>query len=156
MLHVPILEAYKNEELAIEAFKEYRYKIGIVCKKCGETKHYWLAPKAQFQCSACRFRTTLRSGTVLEASKLPVSYFFIALHLLIKNGDKLTIEEFQRQTSHKYYEPLWGFLRRIKTYVKNEDANNVLLDFIEVANTHFTFQPFTKDNQPMYHEQHKQ
>lgn len=132
------LDVYKNEALATEAFKEYRVKKGISCKKCGSHQHYWLNSKFQFQCRACRFRTTLRSGSVLEGSKLPYSYFFIAVHLLIKHGNTLTIDDFQKYTGHKYYDPLWVFLRKIKSYIKdNEHDNAVLLDFVEVVNQYF-------------------
>jgi hypothetical protein len=134
-----VIDIYRNEAQAIEAFKKFRLKRGIVCKKCGETKHYWLAGKLQFQCSACRFRTTLRSGTLLEGSKLPVSYFFIAWLLLIKSGNNVTIEEFQKQTNHKYYEPLWEFLRRIKIHFKFEDSQKMAGDFIEITSPYFTF-----------------
>src|ERR1700719_3664625 len=98
MLPKELIEVYKIEGLAIEVFKEYRVKKGIVCKKCGSHHHYWLASKFQFQCKSCRFRTTLRSGTVLEGSKLPYSYFFIAVHLLLKNDNILSIEDFQKYT----------------------------------------------------------
>ena len=119
------IDVYKNEELAVNAFKVLRLKQGVVCKKCGDTQHYWLSAKQQFQCRTCRFRTTLRSGTILEGSKLPIGYFFIAAHLLIDKGPNVTTEEFQKQTQHKYYEPLWDFLRKIKKYFK-EDTHNVI------------------------------
>jgi len=131
----------KNEKQAIEAFKEFRIKKGVVCKKCGETKHYWLAGKNQFQCSSCRFRTTLRSGTILEGSKLPISYFFIAWSLLIKNNHRVTIEEFKKQTKHKYYEPLWEYLHKIKGHFKQEDSTKMEIDFIEITNTFFLYKP---------------
>ncbi|REA61529.1 transposase [Dyadobacter luteus] len=129
-----LINVYKNEELALEAFREYRLRKGIACKKCGCKDHYWLASKHQFQCKKCKFRTTLQSGTLLEGSKLPVSYFFIGLHLLIRNEQSLTVEEFQKHTGHKYTEPLYDLLRKIKTYVRNNDPNSILIDFIEVAN----------------------
>jgi len=130
MLTFTLPQAYLNEQLAVEAFKEYRYKKGIECKRCGGTHHYWLSAKLQFQCKDCRFRTTLRSGTVLEGSKLPVSYFFIAAQMLSKNDNKITIEEFQRETKHRYYQPLWDFIRRVKNYIVQEERNTVLIDFI--------------------------
>ncbi len=133
---------YKTENLAVEAFKEYRVRHGVVCKKCGNERHYWLANKQQFQCTECRFRTTLRSGTILEGGKLPYSYFFIALHLLAQNGNDLTIEEFQRQTGHKYYEPLWDFLRKIKSYVKDNGHSPVLVDLVDIAGRHFGKEAF--------------
>jgi hypothetical protein len=128
-----VLEIYKKEELAVEAFKEYRLRKGIICKKCGARHHYWLSPKQQFQCKNCKFRTTLQSGTLLEGSKLPVSYFFIALYLLKNNDNHLTVAELQQQTGHKYSEPLYDFLRKIKVHLKTEDQNDVLVVFSEVA-----------------------
>ncbi|MCF2489294.1 transposase [Dyadobacter sp. CY347] len=127
------LKLYRNEALATEAFKEYRLQKGITCKKCGGSHHYWLASKQQFQCKTCRFRTTLQSGTILEGSKLPISYFFIALYLLKNNRNELSIAEFQLQTGHKYSEPLYDFLRKIKAYIKTEDQNSILITFLEVA-----------------------
>lgn len=133
MLSKDLLGIYRNEELAVEAFKEYRLRRGIVCKKCGGNHHYWLTSKQQFQCKICRFRTTLQSGTLLEGSKLPVSYFFIALYLLKNNDNNLSVSEFQQQTGHRYAEPLYDFLRKIKGYSKTEDQNSILIVFLEVA-----------------------
>jgi hypothetical protein len=137
MLPRELIEVYKMEGLALKVFKEYRVKKGITCKKCGSKNHYWLASKYQFQCKDCRFRTTLRSGTVLEGSKLPYSYFFIAVHLLLKNDNILSIEEFQRQTGHKYFDPLSDFLRKIKNYVKQGEKGVLLIEFVEIVNQHF-------------------
>ncbi len=133
MVSKDLSSIYKNEGLAVEAFKDYRLQKGIICKKCGGSQHYWLASKQQFQCKNCRFRTTLQSGTILEGSKLPVSYFFIALYLLKNNDNNLTVAELQQQTGHKYSEPLYDFLRKIKRYLKTEDQNSILIVFLEVA-----------------------
>ncbi len=137
MLSRELIEVYKIEGLAIEVFKEYRIKKGIRCKKCGSDHHYWLASKLQFQCKDCRFRTTLRSGSVLEGSKLPYAYFFIAVHLLLKNNNVLSIEEFQKQTGHKYFDPLSDFLRKIKNYVRENERGALLIEFVELVNQHF-------------------
>jgi hypothetical protein len=137
MLSSDLILTYKNKELATEAFKAYRLRKGIICKKCGGKNHYWLAGKHQFQCKKCRFRTTLQSGTSLEGSKLPISYFFIALHSIIRNGNDLKIEEFQQLTGHKYSEPLYDFLKKVKNYLKTNDQNGILIDFIEVVNQNF-------------------
>lgn len=124
---------YQNELLSAEAFKRYRLSEGVACKKCGHHEHYWLAAKEQFQCKKCKFRTTLRSGTLLENSKLPVSYLFIAAHLLLKTQNKLTPEQLQHTTGHKYYEPLWYLLRKIKEDMNPFKQSLLLLNFIEVV-----------------------
>ncbi|MBC7487951.1 MAG: transposase [Cytophagaceae bacterium] len=128
---------YKNEELSIEAFKEYRLNKGVVCKKCGSKHHYWLMSKLQFQCVDCRFRTTLRSGTVLQGSKLPYSYFFIAINLLSKQGNRLTLDEFQKHTGHKYYEPLWEFLNKLKINLDESERGLILSTYSDILSKHF-------------------
>ena len=133
-------DVFTNEHQAIQAFKMFRMRNGIICKKCSNTKHYWLPEKNQFQCSACRFRTTLRSGTLLEGSKLPITYFFIAWSLIIKNNH-VTLNEFQLETKHKYYEPLWEYLYKIKAHFKNEDSKKIANDFIEVTSSFLLNKP---------------
>ena len=128
---------YKNEELSIEAFKEYRLNKGVVCKKCGSQHHYWLMSKQQFQCVDCRFRTTLRSGTVLQGSKLPYSYFFIAVNLLSKQGNRLTLDEFQKHTGHKYYEPLWEFLNKLKINLDEQERSLILSSYSDILTKRF-------------------
>lgn len=137
MLPRDLITSYKNEALAEEAFKGLRLRKGVICKKCGGKQHYWLASKKQFQCKHCRFRTTLQSGTVLQGSKLPVSYFFIGLHMLIQQDRKISVDEFQKETGHKYYDPLWDFVHKLKDYVRTSESEVLENDFREVVNTYF-------------------
>ena len=143
MIDQEIQDIYINEGEAVEAFKELRLKHGIVCKKCKSKEHYWLRPKMQFQCKACRFRTTLRSGTVLEGSKLPIRYFFIALSLIRTKGNSVQVEELQQHTRHKYYEPLWELLRKVKAYIKDNEQPSPAVPFIET--------PLTVSNSKLKH-----
>ena len=140
---------YKNEELSIEAFKEYRLNKGVVCKKCGSQHHYWLMSKQQFQCVDCRFRTTLRSGTVLQGSKLPYSYFFIAVNLLSKQGNRLTLDEFQKHTGHKYYEPLWEFLNKLKINLDEQERGLILSTYSDILSKRFRLGLITDNTFPL-------
>lgn len=147
---------YKNEELSIEAFKEYRLNKGVVCKKCGSQHHYWLMSKQQFQCVDCRFRTTLRSGTVLQGSKLPYSYFFIAVNLLSKQGNRLTLDEFQKHTGHKYYEPLWEFLNKLKINLTEQERSLILSTYSDILTKRFRLGLITDNTFPAQKEAQKE
>jgi hypothetical protein len=72
----------------------------------------------------------------LEGSKLPISYFFIAIHLLLKYQNSITIQILQEYTEHKYFEPLWYFLRNIRENLKEEEQKQLMLHFWEVVNLH--------------------
>lgn len=89
-------------------------KEGVTCKKCGGTHHYWLSSKWQFQCSECGFRTTLRSGTVMENSRLPYRVWFLIIYLMTSTKKGLSACELQRQLGHKRYATVWSIMHRLR------------------------------------------
>ena len=88
-------EKYPTEESCREDFKLRREQEGVKCKKCGCTKQYWLQAKDQWQCSLCEFRTTLRSGSVMEGSKVNFRTWYMAMAFMTFSKKKL----FQLQNS---------------------------------------------------------
>jgi hypothetical protein len=97
-------------------------------------EHYWLPSKQQFQCKNCKFRTTLRSGSAVEGSKLPFHYFFIVTALLLQSGEDVNMIRLQQITGHKYLDPLWFFVRKIKkAYEEDSDlqknVHSILLKY---------------------------
>lgn len=127
------IKLFKDEAYATLAFKEFRLLAGINCKKCGGGKHYWLDGKKQFQCSTCRFRTTLKSGSVLEGSKLPIHYIILAAYLFNASDGKLSAEEFQNISQHKYFEPIWDFTKRLKVYFDQAKTEQLLNLYYKTA-----------------------
>src|SRR5690606_23666410 len=85
--------------------------------------HYWLPSKEMYQCenNACRFRTSLKSGTVLENTKLSYQYWFIAMHLMTATKKSISSLELQRQLGHKYYEPVWSMMHKIRRVMSKRD-----------------------------------
>lgn len=117
------IEAHSSEEACKGAFKQYRLTAGVTCKKCGSKKHYWLSTIEQFKCKQCGFRTTLRSGTVMEASKLPFQYWFFAMYFMTMTKKGISAKELQRQLGHKRYEPVWLMMHKLRlTMGKRDDA----------------------------------
>jgi transposase-like protein len=60
------------ENACIEHFKAQREQNDVVCPKCGSKEHYWLKGKLRYECKDCHYRQSLRSGTAMEHSKLPL------------------------------------------------------------------------------------
>lgn len=116
-----------SDELSCKKhFLQTRIENGVICKKCQSKDHYWLASKEQFQCKSCSFRTTLRSGTVLEHSKLPYSYWYLAIHLLTTSKKSFSAHELRRQIGHKRYEPIWALLHKIRQHMGKVEDNDTL------------------------------
>ena len=97
---------FPNEEACRNHLKTLRERTGVACAKCGCTHNYWKGYRNQWQCSRCGHRTTLTSGTVMHGTKLPLLYWFIAIHLLTSTKKTFSASELQRQLGHKRYQPI--------------------------------------------------
>ncbi len=130
---------FPDEESCRAHFKKLRIKKGVTCKRCGGINHYWLASKSMFQCKDCRFRTSLKSGTVMENSKLPFRYWYIAMFLLTATKKSFSALEMQRQIGHKRYEPIWAMMHKIRMIMGQQEAMAELKGWIELDEGYFAF-----------------
>jgi transposase-like protein/ribosomal protein S27E len=125
-------EYFKNEEDCIDYFKIKREELGVICRDCDNTKHFWKNDKKLFQCKKCGYRTTLKCGTALENSRLPFLYWFKAIHLLTATRKTFSANEVQHQLKHKRYEPIWKMLHKIREAMGKRDSKYKLTEFIEI------------------------
>ena len=107
-------EKYPDESSCIEGFKYKRLEIGVICKKCQHTEHYFRKKDLKFQCKKCESRISLRSGTVMENSNLPFQYWIIAIELMTLSKKSFSALEMQRMLGHKRYEPIWFMMHKLR------------------------------------------
>lgn len=135
---INFVEKFPDEQSCRLKFKEFRDKQDVVCRHCGGKNHYWLQTIEQYQCKNCQTRTTLRSGTVMQASKLPFRYWFIAMHLLTSTKKTFSALELQRQLGHKYYEPVWLMLQKLRKTMGLRDDQYQLDKIVELDEGFFS------------------
>lgn len=140
-------EHFPDEDSCKLYYKKVREKEGITCKKCSCTKHYWLKDKWQWQCSGCRFRTTLRSGTVMQSSKLSFRMWFSAMIFMSYSKKGISALEMQRQLEHKFYEPIWAMMHKIRVSMGKRDDMYNLEDMVEFDEGYFTVETTEKDKE---------
>jgi hypothetical protein len=129
---IKFIDQFPDETACKLKFKEFRDKEGVVCRKCGSKEHYWLGTIWQYQCKHCKTRTTLRSGTVMQASKLPFKYWLIAIHLLTSTKKTFSSLELQRQIGHKFYEPIWFMAQKLRKTMGIRDSQYSLDKVVEL------------------------
>jgi len=128
---------FPDEQSCRDHFKLKRETEGVFCKKCAGKKHYWLQAKEQWQCANCSFRTGLRSGTVMQASKLPFRTWYLGMLLMTFTKKGLSANEIRRQIGHKRYQSIWFMLHKIRTAMGNRDDRYLLNDMIEFDEGYF-------------------
>ena len=128
---------YPDEQTCREKYREIREKEGVSCKKCGSKTHYWKKDKECFECKKCNFRTSLRSGTVMENSNLPLRDWFIVMHLMTSTKKSFSAKELQRQLGYKRYEPIWYMMHKIRSVMGLRDDQYLLKGGIEIDEGYF-------------------
>jgi hypothetical protein len=123
---------FPSEESCKQKFIEYRLKQGIRCKKCKGTDHYWKRKREQWECKKCAYRTTVKSGTVMENSKLPFKYWFVAMHLMTSTKKSFSAKAIQNELNHNRYQPIWEMMHKIRSVMGLRDNEYTLKDKIEL------------------------
>src|SRR5450432_4529355 len=81
------MQRYGNEELCEAALIATRWPQGFVCPDCGCAVHssFRRVGRMYWQCSACRNQCSVTAGTIFESSKLRLSTWFLAMHLMTQS-----------------------------------------------------------------------
>ncbi len=98
---------YSDNDSCIAHFRKEQKKVGIICKNCKRQNHYWLSSKEQWQCKYCRFRTTIKSGTIMEDSKLSLLIWYKAICLITFSRKGISAKELLRQFDKKWHKSTW-------------------------------------------------
>ncbi len=130
-------ERFPNEESCREYLKGKREAEGVVCKKCGSPKHYWFANMEIWKCADCGSRTSLRSGTIMEKSHVPVRTWFMCIHLMTSTKKAFSALEMQRQLGMKRYEPVWFMMQKVRSSMGKRDKKYKLSGNIELDDAFF-------------------
>lgn len=114
--------AFRNEDEAIALLEKLRWPNGAACPHCGGADPYRLTPKATtktrtqrglWKCSQCRKKFTVKVGTVMESSHIPVSKWLMALHLISASKKGMSALQFQRMLGVTY-RAAWFMAHRLR------------------------------------------
>ncbi len=148
-----ILSFYKrfpNEEACMADMKAQKEKRGIICPNCSYTKHKWKNTRNQWECKKCGHRTSLKYGTVMHGSKLPLMYWYVARHLLTATKKTFSAAEIQRQLGHNRYQPIWEMCHKLRCVMGQRDAEYQLNGSIELDEGFYTIERSEADkNNPL-------
>ena len=76
------MDAFPDEQSAIDHFTMIRWKNGAFCPYCQSTRVYHFSDNRTHKCGACRKRFSIRFGTIFEDSKLPLRKWLLVIWLI--------------------------------------------------------------------------
>lgn len=112
--------AFHDDDKAREALEAIRWPDGPFCPHCGNSDHEKIAKgegKAHrpglYYCAACNGQFTVTVGTVMERSKVPLSKWLLAMHLMGASKKGVSALQLQRMLGVTY-KTAWFLCHRIR------------------------------------------
>lgn len=90
------------------------------------------------ECKHCHSRQTLRSGTAMEHSELPIRCRIATMFLLTGTKKSFSTEELCRQLGHKRYQPIWKMACKLREVMGKRDEHYLLADQVELDEGFFS------------------
>ena len=128
---INFINRFPDEASCIDFIKEQRSQQGVICKKCTGSRHYWLENKHSFQCASCGFRTSIRSGTVMENSNLSIRIWMMTITFITATKKGFSASELQKQLGMKRYEPVFRMYHKLRAVMGQRDDRYRLEDMVE-------------------------
>ena len=98
------LQTYGTEVKCEAALEATRWPAGYACPRCQGTVAYAFCRGRQSyrECVGCGYQCSLIAGTMFEASKLPLTVWFMAMQLLSQAKNNVAALELRRQLGVSY------------------------------------------------------
>jgi transposase-like protein len=116
--------AFTNDEAARATLEAIRWPDGPYCPHCGNSDQEKIAKgkgKAHrpglYYCAACNDQFTATVGTVMERSKIPLSKWLLAIHLMGASKKGMSALQLQRMLGVTY-KTAWFLCHRIREAMK--------------------------------------
>jgi len=124
---------YGTEAKCRRALFRSRWPRGFRCPACERRSHLRFRREGQiyYQCRACRHQTTLLSGTMFEATKLPLSTWFLAIHLLTSTKTNMAALELKRHLGVSY-RTAWRLKHKVMQAMSEREESRKLNGFVQI------------------------
>lgn len=127
------IQQYGTVAKCYRALYRARWPQGFRCPRCNgrPRSRFRRAGRMYYQCRACRHQSTLTSGTVFEGSKLPLTTWFLAMHLLTGSKTNMSALELKRHLG-VCYDTAWKLKHKIMQVMTEREESRQLAGFVQI------------------------
>lgn len=130
------MQSFGTEKQCREVLFKRKWPEGFVCPHCGSQSYCTLKARALFQCNACHHQTSLTSHTIFASTKLPLTKWFLAIHLLTQAKTGLSALELKRQIGVSY-NTAWQMKQKLMQVMKEADDRVPLSGIIQLDDVYW-------------------
>ena len=123
--------AFGREEQCRAVLERLRWPKGFLCPACGHAGRAWLAERRLYQCNRCKHQVSLTAGTIFHATKLPLTTWFLAVHLIVTAKNGISSIELGRRLGVKQT-TAWAMKQKIMQVMQEREATRPLQGRVEL------------------------
>lgn len=142
MTHFPktLIEAvayFANEDVAVKYAAEQRWPEGVTCPHCGEQNVGFVSTRRLWQCKnkACKKQFTVKTGSLMEDSPIPVSKWLVVMWLLCNAKNSISSYEIARAIGITQ-KSAWFMMHRVHAAMNEGTDGTKLAGVIESDETY--------------------
>jgi len=135
-------EMFADENKAREWLESKLWPAGPVCPHCASVDVYNLAKTRAglYKCKGCLKQFTVRIGTIMEESKIPIRKWLMAIHLMTSSKKGVSSHQIARECGITQ-KSAWFVNHRIREAMKQEPMASLLEGTVEVDETYVGGKP---------------
>jgi ribosomal protein L37AE/L43A len=127
------MDHYGSDDKCEVALIKSRWPSGFACPACGcqRSSSFRREGRLYFQCTACRHQCSVISGTIFEATKLPLTRWFLAMHLLTQSKNNVAALELMRHLG-VCYKTAWLIKHKLMEVMRVREDDRQLDGRVEI------------------------
>jgi ribosomal protein L37AE/L43A len=127
------MDRYGSDAKCEAALIASRWPQGFACPVCGcgHSSSFRRGALLYFQCAACRHQCSVISGTIFEATKLGLSRWFLAMHLLTQAKNNVAALELMRHLG-VCYKTAWLIKHKLMEVMRVREDERLLDGRVEL------------------------
>ncbi|GAA4095957.1 IS1595 family transposase [Mucilaginibacter panaciglaebae] len=126
-----LVKVFPDERSAHEYLAGQRWSDGVIeCPHCEHDKAYVFRDGIRYECCSCKKQFTAKTGTVMEASKLPTIKWIFAMYLILHKKGISSVQ--LAKDIHVTQKTAWFILHRIRTAFGHDAEKRNLTGEVEI------------------------
>lgn len=127
------MRRFGTQEQCEAALTLARWPQGFACPECGSPSRssFRRQGRLYWQCGGCQYQCSVTSGTILENTKLPLTVWFLAMHLLTQAKNNVAALELKRHLG-VCYRTAWLIKHKLLEVMHQREQGRQLTGRIEM------------------------
>ncbi len=130
------IKYYGTDEQCEPAVFKIRWPHGFKCERCDHDSFCYIKSKRTFQCTRCKFQTSVKRNTLFHSSNVPLSKWFLVIFLISQSKNGLSVLSLKRHLGVSY-NAAWRTKHKLMQAMAEQDAKRKLAGLITIDDSYF-------------------